>query len=379
MPVIATPAGTPGDCSNDQVSASNGGASALPVSCMNQHIIVPRTPTEPSTGNAVLTRTHAIEITGGKQVSIDYIMRDVNGTPVDLRVCMCLPTRENSDLDENSDSLESSVSLSSENSSNSESVSQSASQSSSQRSESTSESSSSSSEESCVCAHKMVFRLNEYLSGGQGCELPVQLVDAENGKVRVDLSETDTSRPGVYFGEFGLVECETEVLVFSNRVYVVIGRNLWNNRMSCTGPLGPPSISEVRLHLRDTDPSESFLLDNLAFSDEEIALAMYLPVQYWNEIPPPIGIHTTASFPYRYHWLMAIAGYLFLTAAEQQRRNNLQYAASGVQVNDQNREPNYEQASQRRLEEFKLFVRRKKAEINLENAWGGLGSTYQHY
>ena len=105
---------------------------------------------------------------------------------------------------------------------------------------------------------------------------------------------------------------------------------------------------------------------------------MALPVQYWNEIPPPIGTHTTASFPYRYHWLMATAGYLFLAAAEQHRRNNLSYSASGVQVNDQDKEPNFEQAAHRRIQEYKEFVRRKKAEINLECAWGGLGSTYSY-
>jgi hypothetical protein len=363
MPVVATPAGNPAICEQSHVS---GGVSPLSASCMNQHIIVPKTPTEPSTGRPVLTRTHAIEIPGGRQGSINFVMRDVNGTPVDLRACLCQPIESDpGSVNSLSSSVNSSVSGS--YLPNSDSL--------------LSSESSQSSEATCPCPYKVVFRLNEYLSGGAGCEFPVTLVDAANGQVTVNFSETDTQRAGVYFGEFAMVECTTDPLhngsvVFSNRLYVVIGRDLWNNRMGCSGPLGPPSIAEVRLHLRDTDPSESFLLDNLAFSDEEIALAMYLPVQYWNEIPPPIGIHNTTTFPYRYHWLMAIAGYLFLTAAEQQRRNNLQYAASGVQVNDQDKEPNYEKAALQRLTEFREFVRRKKAEINLENAWGEVGSTY---
>lgn len=345
MPVIATPTADAPNCGQPQLPGTTS-PSPLPVSCYNQHIIVPRTPAEPTTGRPILTRTFAVEVKGAQQATIEYVMRDVHGNPVDLRDCLCIATDDSSESlpeSESGDSL------------------------------------------ACPCPYKLVFRLNEYLSGYSGCEFPVQFLDPANGKVAVELQPKDTRCPGIYFGEFALIECAPDpeaaknrdsVVVFSNKIYVIIGRNLWNNRMNGTGPAGPPSISEVRLHLRDTDPSESFLLDNLAFSDEEIAQATYLPVQYWNEIPPPIGLHTTTSFPYRYHWLMAIAGYLFLAAAEQQRRNNLAYAAGGVQVNDQNKEPNYEQAAHRRLEEFKTFVRRKKAEINLENAYGVVGSPY---
>ena len=359
MPVIATPAGNPGGCTDQPVLPGAKNPAPLPVSCMNQHILCPRTPTEPTTGKAVLTRTHAVEVKGEQKASIDHIMRDVNGNAVDLRTCLCVE-------EEGSESSSVSADSASASSSSSESAG-----------------------ECDACEYKMVFRLAEYLTGG-GCEFPVEVVDAAAGHVRVNLEPKDTCNPGVYFGEFALVECATKeqieaaptgdtTVLFSNHMYVYIGRNLWNNRMNHTGPQGPPSISEVRLHLRDTSPDESFLLDNLAFSDEEITQAMCLPVQYWNEIPPPIGTHTTQNFPYRYHWLMAIAGYLFLTAAEQMRRNNLRYSASGVNIDDQNKEPNYEQAAARRIQEFKDFVTRKKAQINLEGAYGGIGSTYSNH
>ncbi len=345
MPVTATPtAANTGGCTDQPTLPGGRAPDPLPVSCRNQHIIVPSIPTESTQGVAILTRTFAVEIPGQQKTTIEYVMRDRNGAPVDLRVCLC--------LDEGSDSL--SLSDSSESA-------------------------------ACPCAYKLVFRLGEFLSGGSGCEFAVRLVDAANGVVAVDLLPEDTNLPGVYFGEFALIECDADVtdnatgdstVVFSNKIYVTVGRNLWNNRMTCGAASGPPSIAEIRLHLRDTDASESFLLDNVAFSDGEIAMCTHLPVQYWNEIPPPIGMHTTTSFPYRYHWLMAIAGHLFLLVAEQQRRNNLTYSAGGVQVNDQNREPNYEQAAKRRLDEWRDFVKRKKAEINLSNAWGSLGSPY---
>lgn len=347
--VIATPvvptAGGSGSCTDAPVLPGGRLPTPLSVSCYGQSILVPSTPTEPATGVPLLTRTYTVEVKGQQKASIEYVMRDRNGSPVNLESCLCLPA-------DSSESLSVSESVSG----------------------------SSSVPDDCLCPYKMVFRLAEYLSGG-GCEFPVRLVDPANGKVAVDLSPEDTELPGVYFGEFAMIECATgeesdSTVIFSNKMYVIIGRNLWNNRMNCTGPAGPPSIMEIRLHLRDTDPQESYLLDNVAFADDEIALATYLPVQYWNEIPPPIGIHTTISFPYRYHWLMAIAGHLFLMVAEQQRRNNMAYSAGGIQINDQNREQGYEAAAKRRLDEYKEFVRRKKAEINLSNAYGMFGSAY---
>lgn len=343
MPVIATPTAVQtGGCTDAPLLPGTSVQPApLPVSCMNQHIIVPQTPRDAVTGKTILTRTKAVEIKGQQKARIEHVMTDIHGAPVDLRNCLC--------LDENSVSL----------------------------SESNSE---------CPCRYKLVFRMCEYLSGG-GKEYEAEVVDGEAGKVAVNLLPEDTTLPGVYFGEFALIECDADVsdnptgdttVVFSNKLYVIVGRNLWNNRMNCVSPAGPPSIAEVRLHLRDSSADESYLLDNVAFSDEEIAQATYLPVQYWNEIPPPIGLFNTNSFPYRYHWLMAITGYLFLTVAEQQRRNNLAYSAGGVQINDQNREPNYEQAADRRLKEWREFVKRKKAEINLSNAFGGVGSDYRH-
>jgi len=343
MPVTATPIAdnAPGICTNEPVLPGGRAPAPLPVTCLNQHIIVPRIPADAGTGKTILTRTMAIEIRGEQFATIQYVMRDRNGNPVDLTHCLCMPDG----------SLSASASLSVGD---------------------------------CPCQYKLVFRLNEYLTGGRGKEFNVRAVTPAAGEVEVDLQPEDTRLPGIYFGEFAMIECHDgedtcdSTVIFSNRVYVHIGRNLWNNRMNCGAPAGPPSISEVRLHLRDTRPEESYLLDNVAFSDEEIAQATILPVEYWNEVPPPIGIYTTATFPYRYHWLMAIAGYLFLIVAEQQRRNNLAYSAGGVQVNDQNREPNYEQAAQRRITEFKDFVRAKKVSINVSQAMGSVGSSYGH-
>lgn len=227
--------------------------------------------------------------------------------------------------------------------------------------------------------YTLKFRLREYLALGQAtaaiAEFPVEIVDATQGLVQVSLPATATRRPGVYFGEIAVCGPEldgVEPVLFSNSFYVLVEMGLWaDQRLK-----GPPTIMEVRLHLRDTDPEESFLLDNIAFQDTEIALAIARPVQYWNEVPPPIQTYTTQTFPFRYHWLEGICGQLFLIVAEQHRRNNLQYSAAGVAINDYDKEPNYEQAAMRRWQAFQQFVRHKKAQLNMEGGFGIIGGPY---
>jgi hypothetical protein len=156
---------------------------------------------------------------------------------------------------------------------------------------------------------------------------------------------------------------------YSNTFYLTIDSGLYTGEI-----FGPPSIAEVRLSLRDSGPAESMLLNNLAFSDEEIAMAIARPVQLWNETPPHLRTYhyTTTTFPFRYYWLEAIAGTLFLLAAEYYRRNNLTYSAANVSVNDLDKEPQYEAAGQRRLQMYKEFVRAKKSELNLNQFYGGI-------
>ena len=124
--------------------------------------------------------------------------------------------------------------------------------------------------------YTLKFRLREYLALGQAtaasAEFPVEIVDATQGLVRVSLPATATRRAGVYFGEIAVCGPELDgvaPVLFSNSFYVLVEMGLWaDQRLK-----GPPTIMEVRLHLRDTDPEESFLLDNIAFQDTEIALS----------------------------------------------------------------------------------------------------------
>jgi len=231
------------------------------------------------------------------------------------------------------------------------------------------------------------FTLQEAMAFETVCpivDIGASIISEADGTVKITLEPEQTSYPGVFIGQFSLVqvaaaEDEDDITILSNMFYVVIGRNL--TRLSgSVNMTGPPTIPEVRLFLRDTAPEESYLLESVRFADEEIAYAIQLPVMYWNEVPPPLSpAYTTANFPYRYHWLIAITGYLFMIAAEQNRANNLQYTAGGTAVNDQNKEMPYEAAADRRLTEWRSFVQAKKASLNIALGFGNLGSGYAGY
>jgi hypothetical protein len=232
--------------------------------------------------------------------------------------------------------------------------------------------------------YKVVLRIKEQISLGNA--KPVQQVNATvtgptEGRVHVALTKQMVGIPGIYYAEMALInvpaeEAEQPCIIFSNTFYLIINRGTLGND-GRNG--GPPSIAEIRLHLRDSAPGESYLLENLMFDDAEIALAIARPVMYWNEVPPPLGRnYNTQNFPFRYHWLEGICANLFLMVAEQFRRNQLSYQAGGIAVDDQNKEGSYERAGQARWQAYREWVRATKASINLESCYGEVTSNYKY-
>lgn len=340
MPVIATPAQpVEHNCGSCEPESGSGGSTPAPVPCDGVGILS----TEPTNlnGNALRTRLRSVSLQQGQCATIDWTLHDRSGKPVDLSGC-------GFGTDEGSSSAEE-VSLGSE-------------------------------ESIAASTSKLVFRMREYIAtnGGGGSFIQIDdvtVINAAEGKVRIQLLAEHVQLAGVYFGELALIETDgegSECIVLSNVFYVVINKGLYGSDRY----RGAPSIAEIRLHLRDSHPDESYLLDGLAFDDAEIAFCVARPIEYWNEVPPPIKKFTTQTFPYRYHWLDAIIGNLFLMAEESHRRNQLQYSAGGINIDDMNKERNYGAAAAKRLAEWKEWVRQKKIEINLQDAFGGIGSPY---
>lgn len=317
MAVIATPVAHP----IVQCCDNTAQPVLTPVTCAGQNVLSATTSTV--NGQPVVGRMRAISITQGQCATIEWQMHDQDGVPVSLSACNALP-------------------------------------------------------------FKVVLRLKEQLSLGNvnpALQVDGTIDDASKGAVKAVLTGGMVDTPGIYYAEFALINVPAQTqnqpcVVFSNTFHLIVNRSTFNME---TQPGGAPSIAEVRLHLRDSSPAESFLLDRLMFDDAEIALAITRPVQYWNEVPPPLDrLYNTQNFPFRYHWLEGICANLFLMVAEQYRRNQFNYSAGGLNVDDQNKEGSYERAGQTRWQAYREWVRGTKASINLEGCWGEVSSNYKY-
>ena len=206
----------------------------------------------------------------------------------------------------------------------------------------------------------------------------VEILDKGTGYVRSSpLPDAVVREPGIYVEEWGVFTADNR-MIFSNTCCTFVRRGLFglSNNVNQRN-LGPPTLEEIRLSLRDNSPADNLLLDDFEYDAAEIAQAVTRPIQYWNETPPPLRPpQTTKTFPFRGMWLLGIQGYLMDIAANNYRRNDLQYNAGGVTVADKAKEQFYAAASARMLGEFKEQVRAKKMEINISLFTGSISSQY---
>jgi hypothetical protein len=128
---------------------------------------------------------------------------------------------------------------------------------------------------------------------------------------------------------------------------------------------------DIRLWLRDNDPEANTLLDELEFSNDELAAAKNRAVDRWNETPPtlPNSHYNTETFPYRYYYTMGVVSNLLTMAAHRYRRNELKYNIPGGSVADQSKHIEYDNAAARLAQEYGIWIARKKRELNIEEGW----------
>jgi hypothetical protein len=208
--------------------------------------------------------------------------------------------------------------------------------------------------------------------------IDVEVLDADTGLVRSSpIPEKLVREPGLYIEEWGVFTSDARML-FSNQCCTFVRRGLFgldNNPNKRN--LGPPTLEEIRLALRDNSAADNLLLDDIEFDAAEIAQAVIRPLNYWNEVPPPIKpVQTTKTFPFKEIWMLGIQSYLLETAAHHYRRNHLTYQAGGVAVDDKNKEQAYSAKSNEMRLRFQELARAKKIEINISLFAGSTGSAY---
>lgn len=198
-------------------------------------------------------------------------------------------------------------------------------------------------------------------------------VDVPNGVVAVDLDLGRVGGPGIYIAEFAVMAADMETVVLSNQFTVLVERGLFAG-----DPTGIPTLAEIRLRLRDS-PQANELIGDFAWDNSEIIQALQEPIDYWNADLPDVGVYyTTQTWParHRYWWIRGAIASLYRIASEYQRRNQFDYSAGGIQVQDSARSQEYAQAADAEWQAFAAWVRSTKVAMNVELGWGESHSGY---
>ena len=198
-------------------------------------------------------------------------------------------------------------------------------------------------------------------------------VSAAAGTVSLPLDPSLVALPSVQTVDAVVMDGGGVVRV-TNRFSLFVDRSAW---ASTIDENGPPALSDVRLHLRDSGPEDNWWLDNEEFDLAEICQAAEKCVRFWNETLPPIDQNfTTATWPWRARMLTGMTGYLYQMAARHYRRVHLPYSAAGLTVDDKNKAQEYQAIGDAMWQEFAGFVTAQKVSMNASAAIGTLGSAY---
>lgn len=201
-------------------------------------------------------------------------------------------------------------------------------------------------------------------------------IDAVNGVVGATLTPAVVAYAGISIAEFAILDVSGNVL-FSNTFYLIVDYGQFGAAINRSGP---PTLAEIRLHLRDSGPEDNFLIDTMEFDGAELAACITRPIDEFNSMPPPLNTqYNTSNFPYRSPWLDAICGHLFMMAAHHYRRNHLPYSAAGISIDDKNKEQNYMQAAMLFKQKWETWAKYKKVQLNMEAGIGDLLSGYSYY
>jgi hypothetical protein len=200
-------------------------------------------------------------------------------------------------------------------------------------------------------------------------DIPIPSPPREDGIVFMDFDPEDIPYAGMWYAAV-IGYNSSDQIVAEWPMWLEIRKSL-DQMIACNSPI---NIAEVRLVLRDSVPEANELLLEFEFSDTEIAFCIMRPVEEWNEMLPPVQTFTGATFPYRENWRKAAAGYLMRTAARKYLRDDLQYSAGGLSINDKRKWDAYEKLGQTLIDEWRAWAKQEKVRLNSLKCYGNIGS-----
>lgn len=194
----------------------------------------------------------------------------------------------------------------------------------------------------------------------------VVVTDTLSGVVTVTMQDTFMNGPGIYVISVAVTDKNTNTIALENEIFLYLERNIRDSTNSSQFP----SLDEVRLSLRDSDPIENELLNWHDFSTTDICQAALRTVHQINAIPPPTPpVFTVTREIETDFWLDGITMFLFDMATEHYRRNRLPYQAGGVAIDDKAKEENYLRAWQLKYQIWVNKVQSRKVYWNARKVY----------
>lgn len=190
-----------------------------------------------------------------------------------------------------------------------------------------------------------------------------------DGIVTLDLVPDDLPYAGIWYASIALYDAEDD-LIAEHPMFLEVRKSLSHTIEHNT----PITIAEIRLMNRDLDPDANELLLTYEFDDTEIAFAIMRPIDEWNEALPPVRTYTAATFPYREHWRKATIGYLMRTAGRKYLRDDLQYSAGGLSINDKRKWDAYHKMGADLINEWREWMLKEKVRLNSLQCYRGMGT-----
>ena len=219
----------------------------------------------------------------------------------------------------------------------------------------------------------IVFDASSYYGQSRpNMEKVVRVEDSpEYGKIYVEIEPNDLMCPGMYLSNILLISEGVVKQMFE--MYLESAPSIaWGQYSQ-----HPITIAEIRLWTRDWAPEVNDLLDEVEYSDNEIAAAIRRGVDLWNSTTPMLRQHTytPTTFPFRYRsqWIDVTIGFLKVMAADWYERNHLPYTAGGVTIDDRNKWQSYRQDGYLRIEQYKAWLKDVKVQLNMMGGWGRTG------
>ena len=212
----------------------------------------------------------------------------------------------------------------------------------------------------------VVFKARPTMRSDPTREITVNCTFTEDGHVTLLLTPAELDfNEGVWYAEFLCYKGAD--LVQNYRAYLCIRKGMTGSK---SGP-HPVTVMDVRLALMDTSAEMNTLLDDLEFSDMMILHAVERAIDEWEETPPRLERHFNGTnFPFREHLIKGAVGYLLQSVMYRYMRNRMQYSASGLTFDKNDKGQVYLQLAQMALQEWRGFVASMKTSMNMEECMG---------